>query len=795
MFNSKKTNTSEQAESRRPQRKKKRLSIMQFLITLFMVGAIAVVGVFAYAFITLPPFDPAKLTGDINTVIYDDKDQFIASLQGEQNRSNVRYDQIPKHTIQAFVAIEDQKFFSHYGINIFGIARAVLSNITSGDLKGQGASTITQQLAKNAFLSLEKSWERKIKEIILAFKLEAKYSKEEIMGFYLNKVYFGAGAHGVQTAANIYFGKGVSDLNLAESALLAGLVQSPSNYDPFIHMDRAKKRQQAVLNNMVECEFITAAQAQAAYDQEIVLNQTANVQKKQYGFYVDAVVEEAIKILSEQKISNPENIIYGGGLKIYTTLDAKTQLLAEQVYSDANNFPNLNKDGKTVQSAMAVVRTNDSAVIALIGGREYTNQRGFNRATSALRQPGSAIKPLTVYAPALERGQMPYTVFNDAPVSFKLSNGQIWKPQNYDHSYRGPITMRTAVQYSINTYAVQCLDSIGVRAGFDFGKALGLPLIDLPGKNDLALAPLSLGGLTKGVSPLNMAAAYAAFANKGMYTSPYLIKKIVDSDDKILYEHAPKVTKAMTPETAWLMTNMLETVVSSGTGTRAKIPNVPTAGKTGTTDEYTNAWFCGYTPTFAAAVWIGFDDQNKSMGPQAGGNFPAKIFNQVVTKAQEGLPAGSFTMPEKITKISISAVDGKLPSNDTPAEQIITEYGLAEYAPKEVSTAFKTIIVCPDSGLLPTPYCPETVTKSVLVSDPEITEECTIHTRPEITLPVDPIDPIDPHHAISPDDTGKDEHEDNSTNNNTSSSDSPPPAVPPIAPINDSNTDSHGENN
>ena len=237
-----------------------------------MVGAIAVVGVFAYAFITLPPFDPAKLTGDINTVIYDDKDQFIASLQGEQNRSNVRYDQIPKHTIQAFVAIEDQKFFSHYGINIFGIARAVLSNITSGDLKGQGASTITQQLAKNAFLSLEKSWERKIKEIILAFKLEAKYSKEEIMGFYLNKVYFGAGAHGVQTAANIYFGKGVSDLNLAESALLAGLVQSPSNYDPFIHMDRAKKRQQAVLNNMVECEFITAAQAQAAYDQEIVLN-------------------------------------------------------------------------------------------------------------------------------------------------------------------------------------------------------------------------------------------------------------------------------------------------------------------------------------------------------------------------------------------------------------------------------------------------------------------------------------------------------------------------------------------
>jgi len=710
--------------------------IWTYLGMLMLIGCGLGLGILIYIIQDLPAWNVDKLSGNSSTLIYDDQNQIVSQLHGGENRIEVDYDKIPPQLINAFLAIEDQDFYKHHGINLKGIARSIIANITSGDLKGQGASTITQQLARNAFLSFEKSWERKIKEIILAFKLESEFSKDEIMTMYLNKINFGAGAYGVQAAANTYFNKDVSEISLAEAALLAGLVQGPSYYNPFNHMDRAKSRQQLVLNNMVKCGFITQAEAKRAYETPINLaksNTTSS--KKPYGFYVDAVVEEAIDILSNNsKIDNPESSIYNGGLKIYTAMDSKIQAHAEQLYADSANFPNQkDQNGKPVQSALVVIKNDSGEVKALIGGREYSLQRGFNRATSAYRQPGSSIKPITVYSPALENGMMPFTVFDDSPISYRVGN-TTWSPKNYDLSYKGLITMRTAVQYSVNTYAVQCVDALGIRTCFDFGIKMGLPLSDKPGTNDLSLAPLALGGLSNGVTPLQMAAAYAAIANKGVYVQPHLINKIVSQDGVLLYEYKPNSTRVMKEETAWLMTNMLQTVVEAGTATGAKVPGVPTAAKTGTSEELTNAWLCGFTPVYSAAVWMGFDNQAVPMNQVYGGGYPAKLFRSVLQKAHENVPAGSFPMPANIVKVSVCSKDGKLPSDITPENRIISEYCVQDYVPTQTSDIYRIVTICNDSGKIATPICPNTSRVPRLnvgggSADPEKipTETCDIH--------------------------------------------------------------------
>ena len=709
--------------------------VLYALLALLFIFAGTAMGAVIYAASNLPTWDPQQLSGAKTTLLYDDQEKIVARLHAEENRTEVKLDKVPQDLKDAFIATEDKDFYSHHGVNIKGIARAALYNIQSRDLTGQGASTITQQLARNAFLSFDKRWERKLKEIIIAFKLESAYSKDEILCMYLNKINFGAGAYGVQAASNTYFGKDISQLSLAESALLAGLPQSPNAYNPFQYYDRAKARQRIVLNNMLNCGYIDAAEAQAASEEELVFKK-ANNGNTRYGFYIDSVIDEAIDILASKKISSdPNNAVYRGGLRIYTSMDADVQQYAEELYSNAKNFPQENKGGNVVQSAIVVIDQHNGEVKTVIGGRSYERKRGFNRATSAFRQPGSAIKPLTVYTPALENGYMPYYVLNDAPISFKTGN-TVWTPKNYDGKYRGPITMRTAVQWSVNIYAIQMLDQVGIRKSFDFGHSLGLPLVDSPGTNDLSLAPLSLGGLTRGITPLQMAGAYASIANGGVYSKPHFITKIVDSKDIEIYNYKPQNKRVMSEETAWIMGDMLQTVCNSGSGTRARVPGIPTAGKTGTTEKHNDSWFCGYTPGFTAAVWMGYDSEH-SMSGEFGGNHPARLFSAVLQRAHQGYKVATPKMPAGVTKISVCSISGKRPSAKCPEEVIVSDYCSKSFVPKETCDQLHEIIyICPDSGKLAGKYCPNPQPLypfspgSDEENHPEVpTEKCDIHVH------------------------------------------------------------------
>ncbi len=718
--------------SKPAKQKMDRKSWMILLSIMILIGLGSVIGILAFVATDLPAWNEQQLTGADATLLYDDQGQVFSRLHAEEDRTAITLDKVPDDMIKAFIATEDQDFYDHHGVNFKGIARAVLSNIQSRDLTGQGASTITQQLARNAFLNFDKTWQRKVKEILLAFKLESVYSKDEIMGLYLNKIYFGSGAYGVQAASNTYFGKDANDLNLSESALLAGLVQSPSAYDPFQNFDAAKNRQKIVLNNMANCGYISYTEADEAYAAQIHLikGQTG---MGRYGYFVDAVVDEALEKLSKlEGYEDADNAVYRSGLKIYTSMDAGLQEHGEEYFKNPSNFPSETRDGQKIQVGMAIIDHSNGEVKAIMGGREYKQQRGFNRATNAYRQPGSAIKPLTVYSAALEKGLMPFTVLDDSPISFKMGNG-IWSPKNYDNSYRGLIPMRTAVQWSVNTYAVQLLDKIGIRSGFQSGKSLGLPLIDSPGKNDLSLAPLSLGGLTKGTTPVQMAAAYGGIGNGGIYIKGHFITKIVDHKGTTVYQYKPKYTRAMSRETAWLMTNMLQTVVNSGTGTNAKVPGIPTAGKTGTSEENRDCWFCGFTPSYSGAVWMGYDARY-TMHNQYGGGYPARLLKSMLQKAHTKKKTVAWSTPSNIVQIRICSKSGKLPSASCPEDHIISEYCVKQYAPKDMCNLHQTVVICKESGKLAGKYCPETQVISKVQAQPGSsdvskipTEICDIH--------------------------------------------------------------------
>ncbi len=717
------------------------------LLLLGLAGVAGLVGVFAVVAKDLPDWDPDLLSGAKTTIVYDDQQEYVAGLHAGENRTEVGLDQVPQDFIDAFIATEDRSFYSHHGVNYRGIARSLLSNISSGDLKGQGASTITQQLARNAFLNFEKKWERKLKEILLAFKIESAYSKDEILSMYLNLINFGSGAYGVQAAAETYFDKDVSELTLAECSMLAGLPNAPS-LNPYQNYEWSKNRQKEVLDNMVEAGFIDRATADEAYAVELTFNKS-KISDTQYGYYIDAVIDEAIDILAAKEIYNdPEYAFYRTGLKIYTTMDPDIQKSAEEYFADPSHFlQQKNELGENVQAAMAVFDHQTGGIKAIMGGRTYDQKRGFNRATSAYRQPGSSIKPLTVYSPALEAGYMPFYTLDDSPLSYKIGNG-VWQPENYDGKYRGIIPMRTAVQYSINTYAIQLLDQIGIRYSFDYGRSLGLDLLDTPGTNDLGLAPLALGGLTRGATPVQMAAAYGAIANGGTYVKPHFITRIVDEDGAELYRYQPESHRAMSEQTAWLMTSMLRTVVESGTGTSARVPGVVTAGKTGTSEEYMDSWFCGFTPAYSMAVWMGFDKEYtmRNYPPQYpsetayGGNCPARAFSAVLTAAHQDYKPSPLAMPGRIVSVSICSISGKLPGEACPSDTIISEYCLQDAVPTETCDLHQLVSICTESGKLAGPYCPNVEMRSVVITADEKSstpnkmpaETCDIHTQPTI---------------------------------------------------------------
>ena len=698
---------------RKPKRKARWTRVLALSVfLLFLVTAGVGLGYTAVTVMNMPDWDPDKFDAAETTLVYDHKGEVAAQLHAQENRENVKLSRIPRYLQYAVIATEDDHFYQHHGIRLEAIARAVLVNLVKG-YGSEGGSTITMQLVKNIFFEKpEKKMERKIQEAFLALRMERQYTKDEILEMYLNRIPFGEGAYGVQAAAQTYFGKDVENLTLAECALLAGLPNGPSIYSPFRHPEAALERRSKILSRMVECGYLTEAQAQQAEKEPLNLNRKGSVTYNHNQYFVDCVIEETEEILKKLGVyENPQSAIYHSGLRIYTTLDQELQRFCEDIYSQDKYFPPGKKD-QMVQSAAVVLNPHTGEVKTIIGGRNYTQKRGFNRAVDARRQPGSAFKPIAVYAPALSKGFSPAYVLDDSPVSYKTGN-QDWSPQNYDGKYRGPITMRLAVQDSINIYAVKLLDQIGVSEGVRFAENLGIStLVKSGSKNDYNLS-LALGGLTKGVSPLEMAAAFGTFANQGVYVKPYTIEKITDRENRVLYQHRSQQQVVMDPRSAYLMTSMLQSVIQSGTGTRANIGR-PAGGKTGTTSDDTNAWFVGYTPDLAAAVWVGYDNQNESMRNVYGGNYPGPIWKAIMQKAHENIPVHDFAQPAGIAGAVVCRRSGKLPGPNCPLEDQVTELFVEGQAPSEVCDVHVLAEVCPESGKLATPSCPSRMVRSFI---------------------------------------------------------------------------------
>lgn len=711
-----------------PEKKRKRkLNVFRaVLLTLLVLGVILVGAGAGFAigiFRTMPGWQPDNFKLDMTTFVYDRNNQLVGELHGEQNRVVVPLDKIPVNLQNAVIATEDARFYQHHGIDLKAILRAAIINLRHGSIQ-EGASTLTQQLARNAFIeNPQRTFKRKIQEALMAIQLERMYTKKEILEKYLNIVYLGPGTYGVEAAAQYYFGTDVQNLDLAQSAMLAGIIQSPGNYNPFVkgNEQAAKDRQAVVLDNMVKYGYITQEQANQAKAEKLTFKESKKAPVDKYPYYIDAVVEEASRLLESNGIESSE--LYRGGLKIYTALDPAIQTEMEQVYQDKNNFPPSAKD-RQIESAMVVLDPHTGEVRGLVGGRDYTTRRGFNRAIQAERQPGSTIKPLVVYAPALEKGYPPAYVIDDVPTTFPGSP-KPFTPRNYDGRYRGLISMREALRWSVNVAAVKMLNTIGVDTGYDFGLRLGLPL--KPEDRNLSLA---LGGLTTGVSPLEMAAAYGTFANQGVYITPHLITRITDHNGRDLIVVNPQKQAVMSEQSAYLMTDMLETVVTSGTGTRAQIGR-PAAGKTGTTSlpetpEFKNlngekdAWFVGYTPELVGAVWMGYDqtDPQHYLKSVAGGGYPALIWKKVIGAALKDKPVQDFPRPAGIIYADVDAKSGLLPSDLTPKEFIVKEIFTQSMLPTKVSDVWVQVQIDPTTGMLATPNCPN-VTTGVFLRRPD----------------------------------------------------------------------------
>lgn len=701
------------------------LGVVLIAVCLGMVGC----GYVAGAIVTLPTWDPDKLTGSESTIIYDKDNKPATTVYAEENRTPVSLTELPPYVPNAFIAVEDNRFYQHHGVDLEAIGRAVLANIKVG-VGSEGGSTITQQLVKNAFLSPEKTLKRKIQEAILALEVERHYSKDQILEFYLNRIYFGNGAYGIQTASQLYFGKDAKNLTLAESAMLAGIVRSPNNYNPFANPELAVHRQHLVLDLMVKYGKITEAEAEQAKNEKLKFRQGNTKTVYAYPYFVDTVITEAENVLEEQGISREasQNLVYRGGLKIYTSLNRTVQAKMEEVFTNPSNFP-ADQNGKQVQGAMVLLDQHTGEIQALVGGRKYSQLRSFNRATQARRQPGSAIKPIVVYSPALEKGYTTATVLDDVPATFGTKTFY-----NYDNVYRGLIPMRTAVQWSINTYAVRLLDRIGVDYGFEFAKKLGITTLDPARDRNLSLA---LGGITYGISPLEMAGAYATIANQGIYLQPHTIRKIIDRNGEILYEANPKRKVVMSSQTAYIMTDLLRTVVKAGTGQRAQLDR-PVAGKTGTTENHIDAWFMGYTPEFVGAVWMGFDKEEQMPSDTWGSGYPLRIWKAVMQKATENLPVRDFPQPGGLVRLTICSKSGKLPNAFCPTSELIQEVFVKGTEPTQVCDSHVQAEICAESGKLATPYCPNKIS-AVFLKRPPYSGKAPLDAREALPTEVCPI--------------------------------------------------------
>jgi len=605
----------------------KSIGVLVLFAILLFVGIVA--GIIASYSRNLPDINRmADYQPSVSTRVFSRNGELLANLYHE-NRTRVPIDRIPVRVRDAFIATEDAHFYQHHGVDFGGIARAALADYQHKQF--QGASTITQQLARGLFLSNEVSYSRKIQEALLALEIERYYTKDEILERYLNLIYFGAGAYGIEAAAHTYFGTDVGHLTLGQTALLAGLPAAPSDYSPYANLEHAKQRRHHVLQRMVEAGFITQSQAAAAEAAplELLPERSQGLQSYKYPYFTTYVTH----LLQAQFGAQAT---FEGGLQVYTSLDTSMQKDAE----DAVNWGVGRAAAEGIgahQGALVAIRPSTGEILAMVGGAgPFTLKNQFNRAWQAHRQPGSSFKAY-VYTAEVDAGNGPTTMVEDTPVSYPMGDGTRWAPKDDDNRYLGAMTLRYALAQSRNVVAVKLAQDLGIDRVIEYARRMG---VTAPLDPTLSLA---LG--SSGVSPLDQAAGYATLANQGIHIPPSPIKLVRDAiGTPVLDNTYPQQTEVVSAGVAYIMTSMLESVITEGTGNPNADIGRPAAGKTGTTSSFRDAWFVGYTPDLVAAVWIGNDDYSR-MNESYGGNIPARIWARFMKKALEKTPKHDFVLP------------------------------------------------------------------------------------------------------------------------------------------------------
>ena len=787
--------------------------------------------------------DSAPDISDVNimpsgyaTFVYDaDGNQLQKLTSSSSNRMSVSIEKIPDDMQHAIVAIEDERFYEHNGIDIRGILRAFVKGVTNGFHFNEGASTLTQQLLKNNVFTnwtnegkIER-FKRKFQEQYLAVQLEksltadGKDTKQVILENYLNTINLGAGCYGVQAAAQRYFGKDIKDLTLSECTVLAAIPQNPTKYNPISHPEYNSQRREKVLLNMYEQGYISESEYQEALMDNVYerIKQTDSSQAEvePYSYFIDELIKQVINDLQVQKgytEVQAYNALYSGGLRIYTTQDPRIQTICDEEYADPENFPAdsqigidwalsvKKRNGETqhysvemmrlyfrnsdpdfellfdsVEEAQSYIDTYKESVVlpgesiiaertsfapqpqssltiidqytgyvkAIVGGRgEKTASLTLNRATDTYRQPGSTFKILSTYAPALDQGMTLATTFEDEP--YEYADGT--PVRNWlTNSYHGTTTIRYAIEQSVNVVAVKCLTDITPQTGFDYLQNFGFSnLITSKTINGKVFSdiqqPLALGGVTYGVTNLELTAAYAALANGGIYIKPMFYTKILDQDGNVIIENTPQKTTVTKESTAYLLTNAMEDVVNQGTGTNLRLDHMTVAGKTGTTSAYNDVWFAGYTPYYTCAVWAGYDNNEKLSPEGIGRSYHQILWRKIMNQIHENLPDIAFQEPASVTTATVCRSTGKLASSWCPT---ITEVFEKSSLPTERCTSHRAAAPTPTVTPTPTPVLTPTAAPEPTEAPPEPTEapepEPTEPTEPEPTEPPEP-EPTEP---------------------------------------------------
>lgn len=675
------------------------LAVTAAAVLFLLCGAVKTLGMDRWV-----DFDVYRITGcDRTSIIYDGQSDVVTRLHGVQDRTWVSVSELQPSTVYAFISAEDARFFEHEGVDVIRIAGAIVADIKAGSYV-QGASTISQQLIKLSHLTSEKTISRKAEEAALAYEMERQYSKEDILEMYLNYVYFGGGYYGIEAAAEGYFGVHASDLTLDQSAMLAGILKSPSGYAPHINYAASINRRNNILRLMRDYGYITDDEKkQASARRPTILHD----KREEYsGYYTDAVTKSAAALMG---ITVDELI--RGGYSIYSAMDSDIQHYCEEMFKNGELFP-----AEDSEAAIVVLEPSTGMVVAMVGGRSYTGGISFNRATDIRRQPGSVIKPVIAYAPAFE--YLNYTAADmilDEETTFAD-----YTPSNYGNKYYGWVTVREAVTKSLNVPAVKTLSEVGVERAKDFAKRCGIEFDD---KDDSLT--LALGGFTYGVSPLQIAGAYSCFASGGIYNTPTLIKKITDRNGLTVYEYRQDSRRVMSEANAYILTSMLKSVVTEGTGHRLNTLDIPIAGKTGTVglaNGNRDAWMAGYTPEYTAVVWQGYDSDRLGLLPSSatGGTYPALMLYELFNHIYPDGRSGDFEKPESVKQYSIDAKTLKkqhkavLANAMTPQSSRVTEYFTEETAPEDVSgywavpgSAQNLLAVREEGGVMVSFDCPD----------------------------------------------------------------------------------------